>query len=84
MIAKYVLSKTFVTTELIELTYVTSQDYIINIIDHRNNNDFIGHRLPKDSLSTHGASHHAWATGPNHLNPGLPSPTFPTLAETSN
>jgi len=26
--------------------------------------DFIDHHLPEDSVSAHGASHHAWATGP--------------------
>jgi len=54
------------------LSYVTPQDYVININDPRNAKDFIDHLLPEDSVSTHGASHHAWAPGPNHLNPALP------------
>jgi len=33
--------------------------------------DFIDHPLPKDSVSAHGASHHAWAPGPHNLNPAL-------------
>jgi len=36
-----------------------------------NTTDFIDHPLPKDSVSAHGASHHAWAPGPHHLNPAL-------------
>jgi len=29
-----------------------------------NNSDFIYHPLPNDSVSVHGASHHAWAPWP--------------------
>jgi len=29
-----------------------------------NTSDFIGHPLPKDSISAHGASHHTWPAGP--------------------
>jgi len=29
-----------------------------------NPSDVIGHPLPEDSTSAHGASHHAWALGP--------------------
>jgi len=31
--------------------------------------NFIGHPTPKDFISAHGASYHAWA--PYHLNPAL-------------
>jgi len=34
-----------------------------------NTSDFIAHPRPKDSISAHGASHHAWV--PQHLNPAL-------------
>jgi len=47
----------------VELTYVTSEDYVININDLRNTNDFIDHPLPKDSVAPLGASHHAWVPG---------------------
>jgi len=50
---------------------VTSQDYVIHINDPRNTTDFIDHPLPKDSVSAHAASHHAWAPVPHHLNPAL-------------
>jgi len=33
--------------------------------------DFIGHPLPKDSMSAHGASHYTWARAPHHLNLAL-------------
>jgi len=39
-----------------------------------NTSDFIGHPLPKNSIFAHGASHHAWAPGPHHLNPALTEP----------
>ena len=29
-----------------------------------NTSDLIGHPLPKDSISAHGASHHGWAPAP--------------------
>jgi len=29
-----------------------------------NTSDFIDHPLPKDCISAHGASHHAWTPGP--------------------
>jgi len=61
IIVEYVVSKRCVT---VELTYVTSQDYVININDPRNTNDFIGHPLRKDSASAHGTPHPAWAPGP--------------------
>jgi len=41
-----------------------------------NSSDFIDHPLPKDSVSAHGASHHAWAPGPHHLNPALVKPLY--------
>jgi len=53
-----VVSKSCVT---LELTYVTSQNYVININDLRNTNDVIDHPLPEDSVSAHGASHDACA-----------------------
>jgi len=36
-----------------------------------NTSDFIDHPLPKHFVSARGASHHAWAPGPHHLNPAL-------------
>jgi len=36
-----------------------------------NTSDFIDNPLPKYFVSTHGASNHAWAPGPHHLNPAL-------------
>ena len=38
---------------------------------HGNTGNFIYHPLPKNSVSAHGASHHAWAPGPHQLNPAL-------------
>jgi len=55
IIVKYhVVSRSCVT---VELTYVTSQGYVMNT------NDFIDHPLAKDSVSAHGP--------PHHLNPAL-------------
>jgi len=44
--------------------------------------DFIDHPLPKDFVSAHGASHHAWAPGPHHLNPALGHVTSTIRKET--
>jgi len=48
---------------IVELTYVPSQDYITKKMIRGNSIDFIDHHLPKDLVSPHGASHHAWAPG---------------------
>ena len=39
-----------------------------------NTSDLIAHPLHKESTSTHGASHQAWAPIPQHLNPALNLP----------
>jgi len=39
-----------------------------------NTSDF-DHPLPKDSVSVHGASHHAWAPGPPPSKPGAVAST---------
>jgi len=39
-----------------------------------NTGDLVDHPLPKYFLSAHGASHHAWAPDPHHLNPTLVLP----------
>jgi len=50
---------------LLQLTDMTSQDYVINNNDMwKYYSDFIDHPLPKHFVSAHGASHHAWTTGP--------------------
>ena len=36
-----------------------------------NPSDVIGHPLPEDSTSAHGASHHPGPWGPHHQNPAL-------------
>jgi len=36
-----------------------------------NTSDLIDHPLPKHFVSAHGASHHAWAPRPHHLNLAL-------------
>jgi len=41
---------------------ITSQ----RLMTRGNTSDFIGHPLPKDSISAHGAFHHAWAPAPHH------------------
>ena len=62
------VSKSFVA---VELTYVTSQDYVININDPRNRNDIIDHPLLKDSVSAHGPPTMPGPHAPHHLNPAL-------------
>jgi len=41
-----------------------------------NTSDFIDHPLPKDSVSAHGASNHAWAPGPPPSKSGARETTF--------
>jgi len=64
IIAKYhVASWSFVT---VELTNVTSQDYVININSDvcGNTSVFIDHPLHKHFVSAHWASRHAWTPDP--------------------
>jgi len=46
-----------------------------------NTSGLIDHPIPKHFVSAHGASHHAWAPGPHHLNPALNKP-FENLSST--
>jgi len=52
--------------DTVELTYVTSRYYVININDPRNTNNFIDHLLPKHSVSAHEP-------------PNTPGPQAPTI-----
>ena len=54
-------------------TWVNICDVTIrSLLLNGNTSDFTDHSLPKDSVSAHGASHHAWAP---HLNPVLRTAT---------
>jgi len=53
------------------LPKITSQILMIR----GNASDFIDHPLPKQFVSAHGASHHAWVPGPHRLNRAL-HPTY--------
>jgi len=52
----------------VDLTIVTSRDYVTNI-NMWKTSDVTNYPLPKHFVSSHEASHHAWA--PDHLNPAL-------------
>ena len=58
----------------LELKNVTSQGCVFGQSIHGNASDFINQPLPKDSVSAHGASHHA-------RSPGLP-PSKSSIANT--
>jgi len=67
IIVKYHLHHKVCDVTRISVFVRKSQTLTIN----GNISDFIDNPLPKDSVSAHGASHHAWAPGPHHLNPAL-------------